>query len=493
MTVPGGPPAASRFVEWAWSLRTDAVPAAVREAAACHALDTVGTVLAAARLGEGAASVTVASGFPDSLGATVLGSTQKVATPFAALANGTLAHALDYDDTHAGALVHPSAVVLPVALAVAEERHLGGARVLTATVAGIELMTRLGAAVPHGFHRRGLHATSVCGVFAAALVASMLLELTEEQAVSALGIAGSQAAGSLEFLHTGSDTKTLHPGLAALSGIIAARLAEAGAQGPASVFEGENGFFRSYTGEGVTAGDLVEGLGSRWETLAVGIKAYPVCQLLHASLDALRSLGTDDAALSLAPLSDRVRTVRFTVPEDAVPIVCEPAGDKRRPRTPYEAKFSLPWCAGVLLVDGRIDLDSFLPDRLGRQDVAALADAVSYVATRPGVPAADAPGQLEVHLVDGTVLRGSVERARGTAANPLTAQDVVEKFVANTGRRPGAAATAELILGLDGVEHIDEVMAAVGRLAVLADTHVPDAPASPDQIPVRAAPNMEAQ
>lgn len=493
MTAPGGPPAASRFVEWAWSLRTEAVPAAVREAAAYHALDAVGTALAAARLGEGAPSVAVARGFPDRLGATVLGSTQKVAVPFAALANGTLAHALDYDDTHAGALVHPSAVALPVALAVAEERHLGGADVLTAMVAGIELMTRLGAAVPHGFHRRGLHATSACGVFAAALVASMLLELSEEQAVSALGIAGSQAAGSLEFLHTGADTKTLHPGLAALSGIVAARLAGAGAQGPASVFEGENGFFRAYTGERVATGDLVEGLGSRWETPAVGIKAYPVCQLSHASLDALAKVAGAYAASAPAPLSARVRSVRFRVPEDAVPIVCEPAGDKRRPRTPYDAKFSLPWCAGVLLVDGRIDLDSFVPDRLGRPDVAAVADAVSHVATRPGVPAADAPGAVEVRLADGTLLEGTVERARGTAANPLTAQEVVDKFVANAGRRPGAAATAERILGLDRVAQVDEVVAAVGVLATPAAGPAPGAPASPARIPVPAASTKEAE
>ncbi|MGH9109630.1 MAG: MmgE/PrpD family protein [Acidimicrobiales bacterium] len=467
MTAPGSTPAAVRFAEWATSLRADALPAAVRRAAACHALDAVGTALAAARLGAGEASVAVARSFPAPEGATVLGSTHKVATPFAALANGTLIHALDYDDTHAGALVHPSAVVLPVALAVGEERRLGGRDVLTAAVAGIELMTRLGAAVPHGFHRRGIHATSACGVFAAALVASMLLGLTEDEAVSALGIAGSQAAGSLEFLHTGSDTKTLHPGLAAMSGIVAARLAAAGAQGPASVFEGENGFFQAYTGQRVAASDLVQGLGSRWETPAVGIKAYPACQLSHASLDALARLVAEDGdPAGRAPLSDRVRHVCFRVPEDSVPIVCEPAGDKRRPRTPYEAKFSLPWCAGTLLVDGRIDLDSFAPDRLGRPDVAVVADVVSHVVTRPGVPAADASGEVEVRLDDGTVLRSSVAGARGTAANPLAADDVVEKFVANTGHHPGAAAVARLLLDLDQVDEIGAVVAAAGELAV---------------------------
>lgn len=457
--------AAAQLVEWTWSLRPDDLPGPVRAAAASHALDAVGTAVAAVRLGEGSAAVEVARGFPALDGASVLGSPGKVAPPFAALANGTLVHSLDYDDTHAGALVHPSAVVLPVALATAEARHLDGSAVLTALVAGIEVMTRLGAAVPHGFHRRGLHATSVCGVFAAALVAARLGGLTEEQAVAALGIAGSQAAGSLEFLHTGADTKTLHPGLAGCSGMLAAQLAAAGARGPATVLEGPNGFFRSYADTSVDAGMLVDGLGTRWETPAVGIKAYPVCQLSHASLDALRGLLSGSGVAGTAAIPKAVQRVRFAVPDDAVPIVCEPADDKRRPRTPYEAKFSLPWCAATLLVDGRIELDSFTPDRLDRADVAALADAVSCVATPSEVPAADAPGDVEVVLDDGRVLHGGVPQARGTAGNPLSTEDVVAKFVANTGRHPDAEQVAHRVLDLGGVTHVDELM---GELTALA-------------------------
>lgn len=466
-----GVPASARFVEWAWSLRTGDLPAEVRESAACHVLDSLGTALAALRSGEGSPALCVARSFPSVEGATILGTSDKVAPPFAALANGTLVHALDYDDTHAAALVHPSAVVLPVALALAEVRGLDGTAVLTAVVAGIETITRLGAAVTHGFHRRGLHATSVCGVFAAALVAARLGGLTEPQAVDALGIAGSQAAGSLEFLHSGADTKTLHPGLAACSAMLAAQLAGAGARGPATVLEGRNGLFRSYVDADVDAATLTEGLGSRWETPAVGIKAYPVCQLSHASLDALGSIlaGRRGPAggPGLAPeLRARVRHIRFAVPLDAVPIVCEPVADKLRPRTPYEAKFSLPWCAATLLVDGRIDIDSFTPERLDRPEVAVLAGAVSFDATKPGVPAADAPGEAEVVLDDGQVLRATVPQARGTAGNPLPAEDLVAKFVANAGRRADAQHVARAVLDLARADRIDRLLV---ELAALVD------------------------
>lgn len=457
------PPAAARFVHWARSLHHDDVPSDVRAAAACHVLDALGDALASARLGAGEAALSVARSFPAPEGATILGTREKVAPPFAALANATLVHSLDYDDTHAAALVHPSAVVLPAAMAAAEPRGIDGAELLTAVVAGIEVMTRLGAAVPHGFHRRGLHATSVCGVFAAALVASRLGGLSEDQAVDALGIAGSQAGGLLEFLHTGADTKTLHPGLASCSGMLAAELARAGAHGPSTVLEGPNGFFRAYADASVDVDSLAGELGTRWETPAVGIKAYPVCQLSHASLDALRSVLPSDTPTGSAADRDRIREIRFAVPDDAVPIVCEPIADKRRPRTPYEAKFSLPWCAATLVVDGRIDLESFTPDRLGRRDVAALADAVSFVPTRAPVPAADAPGQVEVILDGGRVVRGEVPQARGTTGNPLGAQDVVAKFVANAGGHPGAAGVAGQVLEI-GTARMDELLSDLAML-----------------------------
>src|SRR5699024_8903244 len=141
-----------------------------------------------------------------------------------------------------------------------------------------------------GFHARGLHATAACGVIAAALTAARLRGLGEDETVNALGIAGSQAGGLLEFLNTGASTKQLHPGFAARAGVLAATLAAHGATGPDSVIEGEYGLYGALLGRRVEPAAVLDGLGDRWELASITVKPYPACQLMHAQLDAARQL-----------------------------------------------------------------------------------------------------------------------------------------------------------------------------------------------------------
>src|SRR5215472_9496146 len=272
--------ASRQLAGWTLGLEPGDVPVAVRAAARRHVLDALGC------------------------------------------AHGALVHALDFDDTHAGSLVHATAAVLPAALAAAEEAAASGADLLLAVVAGIEVVTRLGAAAPHAFHARGFHATSICGTFASALACARLSGLGEDAAVDALGIAGSFAAGSLEFLADGSSTKQLHPGWAAHSGLVAARLAAAGASGPETILEGESGLYRSYLGRSLDPAQLTGDLGRRWETARLTIKPYPACQLSHASLDALRAMRV---------AAGDVAGIRFRLPEEAAGIVCRPEPAKVRP------------------------------------------------------------------------------------------------------------------------------------------------------------------
>lgn len=436
-------PAAEALADWALGVALQDIPSDVRAAACRHLLDGLGVGIAAARRGAAAAAVAVATHEGEGP-ATVIGRGDRAPSPMAALANGALVHALDYDDTHAEALVHATAAVLPAALAVGEETGASGAEMLVACVTGYETVTRLGAAVRHGFHARGFHATSVCGVFSSALVASRLMGLGVRETVNALGVAGSLASGSLEFLSTGSSTKQLHPGLAGMSGILAARLAAAGAEGPATILEGEYGLYRSFAGAGVDPGELVSGLGERWETRRITIKPYPACQLVHASLDALRAV---------AAIGDPggIEQIVFAVPRDSVPIVCEPAGIKGRPRTPYEAKFSLPFAAAALLLDGAMDLDSF--ERTDRPDVLGLAARVVYRESDFPGPPAEAPGEVEVRLRDGRVLRGSVAGSRGGPDRPLSDDEVLEKFRSNHGG-PDAGRLAAMVGGLSDLPDV---------------------------------------
>ncbi len=403
-------------------------------------------------MGEAEPALAIAVGLGGPCEATVIGG-DRTGAPSAALANGSLIHALDFDDTHADSLVHATVAVLPAALAAAEERETSGQQLLIAVIAGIEAVTRLGAAVPHGFHARGFHATSVCGTFASALAVSRLYGLNESAAVNALGIAGSFAAGSLEFLADGSSTKQLHPGWSAHSGLIASRLAAAGATGPATIFEGESGLYRAYVGRSVDAARLVTALGERWETERLTIKPYPACQLSHASLDALREAGVRAAD---------VASIHFRLPDDAAAIVCSPESAKLHPRTPYEAKFSLQWCTAALLLDGTLGLESFAPGRIQEESILELAARVTFETYEPGVPAAAAGGRVEVSFRDGTTRTGAVSGSRGGPDHPLSDEQLLEKFQLNAGS--GYERLAEAVLALDSLTSVTELTAQLGRL-----------------------------
>lgn len=447
--------ASRKFAEWALALSMSDVPVDVRRAACRHLLDGFGCALAAARLGEVTFASAAASSMSSPEEASIIGRSERVPSPMAALANGSLVHALDYDDTHAEALVHATAAVMPPAFAVGEERAASGKDVLVACIAGYELVTRLGSAVRHGFHARGFHATSICGVFASALIASRLMDSDIDAAVNALGIAGSVASGSLEFLNTGSATKQLHPGLSGMNGIMSARLAREGASGPDTIFEGDHGLFRSFANKSVDPDVITDGLGSDWETNRITIKPYPACQLSHASLDALNSIRDQIGDGS------EIESITFDVPADSVPIISEPEQVKKAPRTPYEGKFSLPFSAAALLVDGELRPDSFDADKLHSADRLEIAEKVGYRTTHPTVAAADAPGSVELKKKDGSSIVGDVTSSRGGPDHPLSDGEVMEKFRSSCGTDYPCDEIAGMILELEELDELSPLMALV--------------------------------
>jgi 2-methylcitrate dehydratase PrpD len=444
------------LVDWTWSTDGPRIPAEVREAVREHALDGLGNAFAASRLGQAAYAAKVAEMLGGSGEASVVGA-GRVGAASAAFANGVLIHALDYDDTHPEALVHPTAVVIPTALAIGEREHLPGREVLAAAVAGYEVVIRLGAALRHGFHARGFHATSVCGVFASALVAAKLLGLPRQQAVAALGIAGSFASGSLEFLSDGSATKQVHPGWASHGGIIAAFLAAAGASGPATIIEGDAGLFNLFAGSGVDTTAITRGLGKEWLLTRTQIKPYPFCQLSVASIDALKLVRP-----RLRDLSE-IQRITIDIPTESVPIVCEPLQAKLQPRSSYDAKFSLQWCAAAFLVDGRIGVDTFDPMRLARPEVLELATKVDCRAYHSDVAAASAPGRVEVETREGA------QRAEAPATKAASPEMIDEKLALNVGDDAVAADLARLVRGIEGEPTLDSLARAMrGRPAPVA-------------------------
>jgi len=438
----------SRLSDWAMQLDLDQIPVEVQHAATRHLLDGVGLAIAAQRLHAATAACTVARTLTVNQGVRMLGGSDSLAVPGAALANGVLVHALDFDDTHAHGLVHATAVVLPAAFAVGQFVAATGAEVLAAAVIGYETVCRVAAASPHGFHARGLHATSVCGTLAAALITSRLHTASANTAVNALGIAASTSGGLLEFLDTGSDTKTLHPGLASMNGVIAAELAMAGGQGPASALEGARGLYATMSARDANTESVVMDLGERWETTQISIKPIPACQLMHVTLDAAKN--------STIPASEITR-IEVVVHPDSSPTVCEPREAKNTPRTPYDAKFSLPWSLAAQITDGQITLDTYQSELLDRPEVVSLAKLVEVTLGAGQGVAAEASGHVRIHSHSGNVWEGNVEGSRGTPLRPLSDSELIAKFQSNCGASPLAEELANIVLNLATQPNLDRL------------------------------------
>jgi len=420
--------ATQALMAWGLELTLNEVPAAAQRAACRHLLDGVGLSIVAQRTGAADPSVQVARSLGGPPEARILGDQLAISSPAASLGDGGLVHAIDFDDTHAGGLVHATAVVLPAAFTVGQHVKASGAEVLAAAIVGYEVVCRIAMASPHGFHARGLHATQVAGVFSSAAVTAKLGAMDLTGAVNALGIAGSSAGGLLEFLTTGASTKQLHPGSASLNGQLAARYAALGATGPATVLEGPHGIYATLSARPFDIVQVTGGLGERWEVTRITIKPYPSCQLMHVTLDALATV------LDQIPSPDAVESITAYVHPDSAPTVCEPAETKIRPRTSYDAKFSLPWSVAALIVDGDVGVGTYELESVLRPEVADVSSKVTSVvqALNDGV-AADAPGRIEVRLTDGTVLLGEIARSLGGPERPLTDEQLLAKFHGNCG------------------------------------------------------------
>ncbi|HEV8616963.1 MAG TPA: MmgE/PrpD family protein [Methylomirabilota bacterium] len=447
---------ARRLADFAVGLRFEDIPAEVVASVRLRTLDILGLALAASTQ-EFAGSVAGAlDGWHARGDCTVIGGARTAPPPLAILANGTLAHGLDFDDTHAPSVTHASAVVLPTVLALGEAARLDGRAVITAAVAGYEAITRIGMAASGAFHERGWHATAVCGAFAAALAAAKCEGLDVARTTAALGLAGSFSSGVMEFLEDGSWAKRVHPGWAGHSGATAAALARGGFTGPASILEGRFGFYRVFLGVDPDPAPFAT-LGREWETLRVGFKPYPCCHLSHAYLDCALELR---GAHALA--AGQIEAVECLVPKGEVPIVCEPREAKLRPRSAYDAQFSLPFSIAAALVDGRVGLDTYAPARLGDRHILDLAARVTHAIDPGSTYPAAFPGWVRLRLRDGRVLEARAPDGRGSIARPLSPEALADKFRDNAGRALPAARVAEIeraALALDALADVSALTA----------------------------------
>jgi 2-methylcitrate dehydratase PrpD len=384
----------------------------------------------------------------------------------AVLANGTLAHGLDYDDTLEGAIVHTGSCCATAALAVGEARHASGPEVLAAIVAGVEVMAAVGRACPGAFHRRGFHPTALCGGFGAAAAAGQLLGLAPAELAITFGICGSQASGIIEYLADGSSTKRFHAGWAAHAGIVAAHLARAGFTGPRTVFEGTHGFFRGFGGDApdpARLAALADGLGRDWAIQQLMFKAYPCGSINQPYMDCAARIrtrpGFDPAA---------IQAVVCRTAEGPIHRLWEPLAEKRRPTTPYGAKFSLPYCIALVLLEGQAGVEGFSETHTRDPRILALAGKVRYVVD-PTLPYPQRfTGHVRVELADGRVLEDTQDAPRGGPEHPLAVEELEAKFRANAARalpRAQVDLLADRLLSIERAEDVAPAAAALRRAA----------------------------
>jgi 2-methylcitrate dehydratase PrpD len=424
--------------------------AIARARTAC--LDTIGVMLAGAVEPSARIVQRLAASESPSGACTVVGAAQHTSPSLAALANGTAAHALDFDDMCFVSLAHPSAPLVAAALAVAELTGANGRALLEAYVVGFELEAVLGRLMNPLHYESGWHCTSTLGTIGAAAAAARQLALDTDATMRTLAIAASSACGLKE--NFGTMVKPLHAGLAARNGLVAALLARDGLTASVNAIDGSQGFLAAFGAarrDDASVIEIASALGTRWEILVTGItvKLYPSCAATHPALDALLDLRRAHAftAESVARVEIAVDRMTPTV------LIYD------RPRTGLEAKFSMPFCAAAAIVDGRVDLATFDDDSVGDARLAAMMEKVRMVVDSELETRGPALTQARVGLGlnDGGIISRDADGARGYPSRPARDEELEAKFRGCAARCLGADRIESSLSILKTLEALSDV------------------------------------
>jgi 2-methylcitrate dehydratase PrpD len=422
------------------ALKSDALPPSTTGKCEDLLIDVVGLCVTA-RNEDYVKSAIAAS--DDDGPCTVVGHRRTLTASGAAFVNGTAAHGEDFDDTFEGGPVHAGAVIVPAVLAACERHNPDGRMALMGIAVGTEVLCRLSLVVPKAVHKAGFHPTAIFGAMGAAAGVGAALGLDAKEIVNALGIAGSMAGGIIEYLAEGAWTKRMHAGWAAQSGIRAALLARQGFVGPRTVLEGVHGLFHGFAH--TTEGDydaLTGDFGMRWVTDTLAFKPYPCGTMAQPYIDCARRL----AARGIKP--EDVEAILCEVAEGTVHRLWEPLSDKQRPRNGYAAKFAVPYLLATGFVHGGVGLGAFTEAAINDARVLALASTVKFVIDPDNPYPNNYTGHVRATLKDGRVVEERQPHLRGGAHEPLTRQDVTDKFALNVQHGGWSSAQREAALKL---------------------------------------------
>jgi len=417
--------AAHIFAKHIVSLSYEKLPSGVIDITKKGIIDTLGVILAASGITPDLKMlmelIKEVGGKEES---TILGFGYRVPAWNAGYVNGLMSHLMDYDDLHPLA-AHINAPVFPAALAIAERQgRITGKEFITATAAGVDLLCRLTLATGRGGHDHQWNPMPVAGVFGATAACGKLLELDEDKMVNALGIAFTQAAGTMQAVYdVGSDIRGMLNGVPGEVGIRAALMAQIGCTGVRNIFDGQAGLINVYFGGKCNRSVLIGNLGNKFPALNDGFKPWPACGFTHPFIDATLQLVQEN---DIHP--DNVQEIIVSV-GDITQNLCEPLDERRKPPTPMNAKFSIPFTVAVAVAHREVVLGDFLPSGIEDEAALELAQRVSYLVDPDyNWGAIMPPGKVEIRTRDGKKHSLRIDIPYGNPQKPLSWEALIKKF-----------------------------------------------------------------
>lgn len=415
----------SLYADFICGTSYDKLPPEVVVQAKQRILDLVGVSLAGYTLMEFprlvVSYITSLGGTPE---ATIIQTKRKFPAINAALANGACAHAIDMDDGHRFAALHPGTVVIPAALAAAEMSGGSSKELIAGIVVGYEVMIRIGMAINPSSLQRGFHTTGIVGPFGAAAATANIMRLNHEETIGALGLAGLQGAGLIQVNHEleGAKVKPINPAKAAMSGLLSSILAQKGVQGPVSIFEGEDGFLKAVADE-VKDELLARDLGHQFEISNVYNKFYAACRHTHPSIDAAleaRRSGQIDP--------EEIRKISI----ETYPVAIRLSGIVH-PSTPSAARFSIPFSVALALIKKDASADKYSEENTKDEDIQSLSGKVQLSVSSKWENLYPDKRGATVSIVDAKnrMWSAEVELAKGEPENPVSWEEIYDKFYTN--------------------------------------------------------------
>ena len=422
-------PLAAQLAGWVSDITYQDLPADVVEQTRLRVLDVVGLSLAGSETQYGRSTASGSLLLAPDGPARVWGAGTRTTVTTAAFVNAALSQALEFDDTHNESIVHMSSPAVAAGLALAETRPISGRELLLAIAVGNEISCRVGSVSPGQFHRRGFHPTGLFAPFGLTYLAGKLLGLGTEALARAAGICGSAAAGLLECWVDGTQSKFLHSGWAAQTGITAATFAQTGVTGPPRILEGRFGLFASHLQDPAIPrnfGRITDGLGVVWDSRNSSFKPYPAAHVLHPYVDAILRVRREHGITAADVVS-----IECPVAEFNVSIVCEPVAEKVAPASDSHGRVSLQYTLAEAMFRGRLGKSAYSEESLRHPGILALARRIRYHVdlTFPGP--GRFKGAVRITLADGRVIDEVQEHNLGSVENPMTEADLRAKFDEN--------------------------------------------------------------